>query len=80
MAYNAPGGAFDVTGSMVYYNYSELDMKSEVSNVFDGIVTSVEAQRNEALQSVSQLRSEGDDGGQSGSTILDSFTRFADYT
>ena len=45
-------------------------MKSEVSNVFDGIVASVEAQRNEALQSVSQLRSEGDDGGQSGSTII----------
>ena len=52
--------------------YSEL-MKSEVNNVFDGIVASVEAQRNEALQSVSQgsegdLVTEGDDGGQSGST------------
>ena len=33
--------------------HSEL-MKSEVNNVFDGIVASVEAQRNEALQSVSQ--------------------------
>ena len=33
--------------------YSEL-MKTKVNNVFDGIVASVEAQRNDALQSVSQ--------------------------
>ena len=62
--------------------YSEL-MKSEVNNVFDGIVASVEAQRNEALQSVSQGVKEiwsQKELMEVSLAQLDSFTRFADYT
>ena len=62
--------------------HSEL-MKSEVNNVFDGIVASVEAQRNEALQSVSQgvkkIWSQKEMMEVS-LAQLDSFTRFADHT
>ena len=62
--------------------YSEL-MKSEVNDVFDGIVASVEAQRNEALQSVSQgvkkIWSQKEMMEVS-LAQLDSFTRFADDT
>ena len=62
--------------------YSEL-MKSEVNDVFDGIVASVEAQRNEALQSVSQgvkkIWSQKEMMEVS-LAQLDSFTRFADHT
>ena len=60
--------------------YSEL-MKSEVNNVFDGIVASVEAQRNEALQSVSQGVKEiwsQKEMMEVSLAQLDSFTRFAD--
>ena len=62
--------------------YSEL-MKSEVNNVFDGIVASVEAQRNEALQSVSQEVKEiwsQKEMVEVSLAQLDSFTRFADHT
>ena len=62
--------------------YSEL-MKSEVNNVFDGIVASVEAQRNEALQSVSQGVKEiwsQKEKVEVSLAQLDSFTRFADHT
>ena len=62
--------------------YSEL-MKSEVNNVFDGIVASVEAQRDEALQSVSQGMKEiwsQKELMEVSLSQLDSFTRFADYT
>ena len=62
--------------------YSEL-MKSEVNNVFDGIVASVEAQRNEALQSVSQGVKEiwsQKEIMEVSLAQLDSFTRFADHT
>ena len=62
--------------------YSEL-MKSEVNNVFDGIVASVEAQRNEALQSVSQGVKEiwsQKEMMEVSLAQLDSFTRFADHT
>ena len=62
--------------------YSEL-MKSEVNNVFDGIVASVEAQRNEALQSVSQGVKEiwsQKEMMEVSLAQLDSFTRFADQT
>ena len=62
--------------------YSEL-MKSKVNNVFDGIVASVEAQRNEALQSVSQGVKEiwsQKEMMEVSLAQLDSFTRFADHT
>ena len=62
--------------------YSEL-MKSEVDNVFDGIVASVEAQRNEALQSVSEEVKEiwaQKEMVEVSLAQLDSFTRFADHT
>ena len=62
--------------------YSEL-MKSEVNNVFDGIVASVEAQRNEALQSVSKGVKEiwsQKEMVEVSLAQLDSFTRFADHT
>ena len=55
-------------------------MKSEVNNVFDGIVASVEAQRNEALQSVSQGVKEiwsQKEMMEVSLAQLDSFTRFA---
>ena len=70
----------EVEGKALEYN--EL-MKSEVNNVFDGIAASVEAQRNEALQSVSQgvkviwAQKEMVKVSQA---QLDSFTRFADHT
>ena len=62
--------------------YSEA-MKTKVNNVFDSIVASVEAQRNEALQCVS--RGAKDIWAQKelmGVSLaqLDSFTRFADRT
>ena len=62
--------------------YSEL-MKSEVNNVFDGIVASVEAQRNEALQSVSQEVKEiwsQKEMMEVSLAQLGSFTKFADHT
>ena len=62
--------------------HNEL-MKSEVNNVFDGIVASVEAQRNEALQSVSQGVKEIWSQKvmvEVSLAQLDSFTRFADHT
>ena len=62
--------------------YSEL-MKSEVNNVFDGIVASVEAQRNEALHSVSQGVKEiwsQKEMMEVSLAQLDSFARFADHT
>ena len=62
--------------------YSEL-MKTRVNNVFDGIVASVEAQRNEALQSVSQEVKEiwaQMEMVEVSLAQLDSFTRFADHT
>ena len=62
--------------------YSEL-MKSEVNNVFDGIAASVEAQRNEALQSVSKGVKEiwsQKEMVEVSLAQLDSFTRFADHT
>ena len=62
--------------------YSEL-MKSEVNNVFDGIVASVETQRNEALQSVSQGVKEiwsQKEMVEVSLAQLDSFTQFADHT
>ena len=58
-------------------------MKSKVNNVFDGIVASVEAQRNEALQSVSQGVKEiwsQKEMMEVSLAQLDSFTRFADHT
>ena len=61
--------------------YSEL-MKSEVNNVFDGIIASVKAQRNEALQSVSQGVKEiwsQKEMMEVSLAQLDSFTRFADH-
>ena len=54
-----------------------------VNNVFDGIVASVEAQRNEALQSVSQGVKEiwsQKEMIEVSLAQLDSFTRFADHT
>ena len=62
--------------------YSEL-MKTKVNDVFDGIVASVEAQRNEALQSVSQGVKEiwsQKEMMEVSLAQLDSFTRFADHT
>ena len=62
--------------------YSEL-MKSKVNNVFDGIVASVEAQRNEALLSVSQGVKEiwsQKEMMEVSLAQLDSFTRFSDHT
>ena len=62
--------------------YSEL-METKVNNVFDGIVVSVEAQRNEALQCVSQGVKEiwaQKEMLEIGLLQLDSFTRFADHT
>ena len=62
--------------------YSEL-MKKKVNEVFDGIVASVEAQRNEALQSVSQGVKEiwaQKEKVEVSLAQLDSFTRFADNT
>ena len=62
--------------------YSEL-MKTRVNNVFDGIVASVEAQRNEALQSVSEEVKEiwaQKEMVEVSLAQLDSFTRFADHT
>ena len=62
--------------------YSER-MKSEVNNVFDGIVASVEAQRNEALQSVSQGVKEiwsQKEMMEVSLAQLDSFTKFAENT
>ena len=62
--------------------YSEL-MKSEVNNMFDGIVASVEAQRNEALQSVSQGVKEiwsQKEMMEVSLAQLESFTRFAENT
>ena len=62
--------------------YSEL-MKSEVNNVFDGIAASVEAQRNEALQIVSQGVKEiwsQKEMMEVSLAQLDSFTRFAENT
>ena len=58
-------------------------MKSEVNNVFDGIVASVEAQRNEALQSVPQGVKEiwsQKEMMEVSLAQLDSFTRFAENT
>ena len=60
---------------------SEL-IKSEVNYVFDRIVASVEAQRNEALQSVSQGVKEiwsQKEMMEVSLAQLDSFTRFADH-
>ena len=62
--------------------YSEL-METKVNNVFDGIVASVEAQRNDALQSVSQGVKEmwsQKEMVEVSLAQLDSFTRFADHT
>ena len=62
--------------------YSEL-MKSEVNNVFDGIVASVEAQRNEALQSVSPGVKKiwaQKEMVEVSLAQLNTFTRFADHT
>ena len=62
--------------------YSEL-MKSEVNNVFDGIMASVESQRNEALQSVSEGVKEiwaQKEMVEVSLAKLDSFTRFAGHT
>ena len=62
--------------------YSER-MKGGVNNVFDGIAASVEAQRNEALQSVSQGVKEiwsQKEMMEVSLAQLDSFTRFADHT
>ena len=62
--------------------YSER-MKSKVNNVFDGIVALVEAQRNEALQSVSQGVKEiwsQKEMMEVSLAQLDSFTRFAENT
>ena len=62
--------------------YSEL-MKSKLNSVFDGIAASVEAQRNEALQSVSQDVKEiwsQKEMMEVSLAQLDSFTRFADHT
>ena len=62
--------------------YSEL-MKTRVNNVFDGIVASVEAQRNEALQSVSEEVKEiwaQKEMVEVSLAQLDSFTRFDDHT
>ena len=56
-------------------------MKSEVNNVFDGIVASVEAQRSEALQNMSQGVEEmwsQKETMEVSLAQLDSFTRFAD--
>ena len=61
--------------------YSEL-MKTKVNKVFDGIAASVEAQRNEALQSVSQGVKEiwaQKEMVELSVAQLDSFTRFVDY-
>ena len=63
--------------------YSELMKSDEVNNVFDGIVASVEAQRNEALQSVSQGVKEiwsQKEMMEVSLAQLDSFTRFAENT
>ena len=57
-------------------------MTKEVNNLFDGIVASVEAQRNEALQSVSQGVKEiwaQKEMVEVSMAQLDSFTRFADH-
>ena len=62
--------------------YSEL-MKSEVNNIFDGIVASVETQRNEALQSVSQRVKKiwsQKEMMEVSLAQLDSFTKFSDHT
>ena len=62
--------------------YSEL-MKSKVNNVFDGIVASVEAQRNEALKNVSEGVKEiwsQKEMMEVSLAQLDSFTRFVDHT
>ena len=62
--------------------YSEL-MKTKVNEVFDGIVASVEAQRNDALQSVSQEVKEiwsQKEMVEVSLAQLDSFTRFAGHT
>ena len=62
--------------------YCEL-MKTRVNNMFDGIAASVEAQRNEALQSVSQGVKEiwaQKEMVEISLAQLDSFTRFADHT
>ena len=62
--------------------YSE-HMKSKVNNVFDDIVASVEAQRNEALQSVSQGVKEiwsQKEMMEVSLAQLDSFTRFVNHT
>ena len=61
--------------------HSEL-IKSEVNNVFDRIAASVEAQRNEALQSVSQRVKKiwsQKEMMEVSLAQLDSFTRFADH-
>ena len=58
-------------------------MKTKVNEVFDGIVASVEAQRNEALQSVSQEVKEiwaQKEMVDVSLAQLDSYTRFADHT
>ena len=58
-------------------------MKTKVNDVFDGIVASVEAQRNEALHSVSQGVKEiwsRKEMAEVSLAQLDSFTRFADQT
>ena len=63
-------------------DFSEL-MKTRVNNMFDGIVASVEAQRNKALQSASQKVKEiwsQKDMVEVSLAQLDSFTRFADHT
>ena len=62
--------------------HNEL-MKSEVNNVFDGIAASVEAQRNEALQSMSQGVKEiwsQKEMVEVSLAQIDSFTRFVDHT
>ena len=62
--------------------HSEL-MKTKVNNIFDGIVASIEAQRNEALQSVSQEVKKiwaQKEMVEVSLAQLDSFTRFSDHT
>ena len=62
--------------------YSE-SMESEVNNVFDGIVASVETQRNKALQRVSQGKKKfwsQKELVEVSLAELDSFSRFADHT
>ena len=62
--------------------YSEL-METRVNNVFDGIAASVEAQRNKALQRVSQGKKKiwaQKEMMEVSLAQLDSFTQFSDHT